>query len=264
MKQENQEEFFTNQINNILGLSPFVLLVIGPPCSGKGTNTLKLKHCLDVLKRNETIVISPGEELRKFSKESELNLVSKNVLEKMKQGDTVDILTKISVIGPKIIKFLSNNSDGNIIFDGSPRDIDETRAILSFFSSNKNLRHKIVTIDFSERIHSSLTNEERIKKISEIEKEIFKRSSKRKYQQKREDDYSQEIVFGRVRKHFDKAGQILAYIRSFKIPIRDISFVNKDEYEVFSCFLKNVTKGLKTFDYANNNKEEQKINLPFV
>ena len=126
-----------------------VIVFIGPPGSGKGTQANILKnHYIDDLE-----IITVSDLLKNKSLDgSDLGVSIKN---KMDKGELISDEVVISVLNEKLLHI----SGKNILIDGYPRSKEQATALLEFFKENKDLK----VINFQVKDDKLL---ERIKKRS--------------------------------------------------------------------------------------------------
>ncbi|OGM19547.1 hypothetical protein A2771_02135 [Candidatus Woesebacteria bacterium RIFCSPHIGHO2_01_FULL_38_26b] len=120
-----------------------VLLFIGPPASGKGTQAKLISG------KKGFYHLSTGDLLRKAQKSDPV------ISEIMKKGDLVPD-GKVIALTEKYIK--ENNLFDNLILDGSPRSLDQYIRLKNFFAENGRKIDAAIYIDISD--------EEAIKRIS--------------------------------------------------------------------------------------------------
>ncbi|MFA5062354.1 MAG: nucleoside monophosphate kinase [Patescibacteria group bacterium] len=154
-----------------------VIIMIGPPGSGKGTQAKKIAE------KYNYEHISTGDLLRSLYKSPEISLKEKNILDEvLKEGELApdDLIYRLTFA--QIIKDLKNK-DG-VVLDGAIRNLKQAGDFQKFFQENK-----LSVLVF----HVSLTD-----------KEIFARLAKRKLLENRQDD-EQKVVEERVKTQGTKA-----------------------------------------------------------
>src|SRR6056297_3199893 len=119
-----------------------IYIFIGPPGAGKDTQANLL------VKESDLVIISPGRIFRKA-------VANKTSLgEKVKKYTQKGELVPDKIVNKIIMKEIAK-TDGDLILDGFPRDIDQALALDEFF--------KIYKADYTVRIIELKLNEEKIR-----------------------------------------------------------------------------------------------------
>lgn len=154
-----------------------VIIMIGPPGSGKGTQAKKIAE------KYNYEHISTGDLLRNLYKSPEISLKEKKILDEvLKEGELApdDLIYRLTFA--QIIKDLKIKN--GVVLDGAIRNLKQAGDFQKFFQENK----LSVLV-----LHVSLTD-----------KEIFARLAKRKLLENRQDD-DQKVVEERVKTQGTKA-----------------------------------------------------------
>lgn len=154
-----------------------VIIMIGPPGSGKGTQAKKIAE------KYNYEHISTGDLLRNLYKSPEISLKEKKILDEvLKEGELApdDLIYRLTFA--QIIKDLKIKN--GVVLDGAIRNLKQAGDFQKFFQKNK----LSVLV-----LHVSLTD-----------KEIFARLAKRKLLENRQDD-DQKVVEERVKTQGTKA-----------------------------------------------------------
>ncbi len=106
---------------------PPIIIVLGPPGSGKGTQAQRLKD------RCNMSHLSPGSLLRALKKKDPKTLPSKTQreLKKMEKGDMVGHWLVYDLMFPRIRKALKKGS--GVIIDGAIRTVEQVEGYTEFF-----------------------------------------------------------------------------------------------------------------------------------
>lgn len=110
-----------------------VLLLLGPPACGKGTQAKKIKDVVTEVTDNHTILITTGDLCKSFlDAGSDISPKACNVLkERMNnQGKLLPTHIKVFLWTRDLLAQMHEPEKDNLIFDGSPRDIDEAKALV--------------------------------------------------------------------------------------------------------------------------------------
>lgn len=115
-----------------------IIIMIGPPGSGKGTQAKKIaakygyKH------------ISTGDLLRALTKKTELNSTEKEALQKMTAGELVSDNLIYGLVFGEIEKCLE--SGVGVVLDGAIRSLDQAENFQNFFTE-KGFTEEVVALD---------------------------------------------------------------------------------------------------------------------
>ncbi len=110
-----------------------VLLLLGPPACGKGTQAKKIKDVVIEVTDNHTIMITTGDLCKSFlSTGNDIAPKACDVLkERMnKQGKLLPTHIKVFLWTRELLAQMQEPEKDNLIFDGSPRDVDEAKALV--------------------------------------------------------------------------------------------------------------------------------------
>ena len=131
---------------NICGVNVVIVIFLGPPGAGKGTQAKKLSDYF------EWRHLSTGDLLRNEVKnETELGLLAN---EFMKKGDLVPDKIIINMISNILV-----NQNAGIVLDGFPRTIDQARSLRHSLEDISKKIDKVLFLDVEEsKIISRLTN----------------------------------------------------------------------------------------------------------
>ncbi len=117
---------------------PPIIIVLGPPGSGKGTQAQRLKD------RCNMSHLSPGALLRELKKKDPKKLPPKTrrELKKMERGDMVGHWLVYDLMFPKIKKALKKGN--GVIIDGAIRTVEQVEGYTEFFEKNDLMNRVIV------------------------------------------------------------------------------------------------------------------------
>ncbi|KKP59649.1 MAG: Adenylate kinase [Candidatus Magasanikbacteria bacterium GW2011_GWC2_34_16] len=105
-----------------------IIILIGPPGSGKGTQAKKIAN------KYNYGHISTGDLLRALDADPEGNLADKQMLAEMKSGKLVSDVLIYKLAFKEIKKFLDNNQ--GVVLDGAIRNVAQAQAYQKFFTDN--------------------------------------------------------------------------------------------------------------------------------
>lgn len=139
-----------------------ILIFIGPPGSGKGTQAKILA------KKNNFKHISTGDSFRALSVDKNIASDEKQALEEMKAGNLVPDWLVYRLAFKEIKKYLDKNQ--GVILDGAIRDQAQAREFQKFFTDN-NWVNEIIAIEVAlsdEESYNRLTKRRMCSKCGEI------------------------------------------------------------------------------------------------
>ena len=118
---------------------PPIIIVLGPPGSGKGTQAQRLKD------RCNMSHLSPGALLRALKKKDPKKLPPKTrrELKKMEKGDMVGHWLVYDLMFPKIKKALKKGN--GVIIDGAIRTLAQVEGYTEFFKKH-DLLHRVIVV----------------------------------------------------------------------------------------------------------------------
>ena len=185
-----------------------ILIIMGPPGSGKGTFSTKLAE------RNGFVHISTGDLIR--------NSDDKELKAKIAKGEYADDKTMVRMLKKELEKV---DLSKGIIFDGFPRTIKQAGMLDSLLGKlGVGLNHAIY-LDLNEEI---------------AKKRILKRAEK----ENRKDDKDSEVVGKRFRTYEEKTSPLIdLYKKSRRLKKFDASQGSEEVYKAVTKSL-----GLKTKD----------------
>jgi len=173
-----------------------ILVIMGPPGSGKGTFSKKLAE------RNGFVHISTGELIR--------NSDDKELKAKIAKGEYADDKTMVKMLKKELEKI---DPQGGIIFDGFPRTIKQAGMLDSLLGK--------MGLGLSHAIYLDLDEET-------AKKRILKRAE----EENREDDKDPEVIGTRFKKYQEKTSPLVElYKKSRKLKNYDASKGSEDVYK---------------------------------
>lgn len=216
---ENLKEIFDRSI---------VLLLLGPPASGKGTQAKKIKDVVSKVTNNHTIMITTGDLCKSFlSTGNDISTKACAVLkERMnKQGKLLPTHIKVFLWTRELLAQMQEPEKDNVIFDGSPRDVDEAKALVDTLEF---WRRKCVVLKFDVS-----DNDELFRRIKEKDRG-------------REDDRG-DTPQKRINEYNSKLPELLNFFEKKNIPVMEFNAIGSiDEvFETISQKLKRASYKLK-------------------
>ncbi|MEK7131592.1 MAG: nucleoside monophosphate kinase [Patescibacteria group bacterium] len=162
-----------------------IIIMIGPPGSGKGTQAKKV-----AFKYNYSH-ISTGDLLRALARDTDLNSLEKEAVAQMKSGNLVSDQLIYRLVFGEIEKNLAEGR--GVVLDGAIRNLEQARGFQNFFKA-KNLTGEVLALE-----------------ITLSDKDSWERLIKRRGLENRQDD-DPKIIKDRIAKQGNK---VLAPIINF-------------------------------------------------
>lgn len=214
---------------------PLDLILLGPTCCGKSTQAKKFSDFfIENLPDNSIHLINTGDLLATFSKSSENpQIINEAISIPQDRGDLVDLSSKIFIWRREIHSIFKNDPKSSLIWNGSPRDIGEARALIDFLLSIK--RKNIVAINFTDSVkprhNQERAHELRTEYHNELRRRVLSRGKSRT-------DDSEEAFKVKMKVYEEENSGTVAELISRKVSIKHIPF-RKDENEesVFNFLL---------------------------
>lgn len=213
-------------INTIFNRS-IVILLLGPPASGKGTQASKLKKVVIEATGKHTIMITTGDLCKSFlNASSDVSPKARNVLKEImdKQGKLLPTHIKVFLWTRDLLAQMEEPHKDNLIFDGSPRDADEASALvdaLEFWG------RKCMALKFN------VSDDELLRRIKEKDRG-------------REDDKG-DTPQKRIKEYNSKLPELLNFFEKKNIPVVEVNAVGgiEEVFEKISWQLKFASYKLK-------------------
>lgn len=115
-----------------------IIIMIGPPGSGKGTQAKKIAAKYDFSH------ISTGDLLRSLAQTSELNSLEKEAVQQMKSGELVSDNLIYQLVFSEIEKNI--NAGRGVVLDGAIRNLEQAKGFQDFFKE-KNLTTEVLVLE---------------------------------------------------------------------------------------------------------------------
>ncbi|MBP6859652.1 MAG: nucleoside monophosphate kinase [Candidatus Magasanikbacteria bacterium] len=128
-----------------------IIIMMGPPGSGKGTQAKKIAH------NYQYVHISTGDMLRALATEPQLSAVEQEAVAQIKQGQLVSDELIYRLVFDKIEKEIA--SGRGVVLDGVPRTLDQAKRIQQFFEE-KMLVSEVFVLEIA------LSDEEALQRLS--------------------------------------------------------------------------------------------------
>ncbi len=136
IENENEKQRIYQQIINNLKLvfnQSIVILFLGPPACGKGTQANKIKKVVEESIEEDILLVTTGDLCKSFLSASDeiSNTARSKLLEIMNQkGGLLPTHVKVFLWTRELFSQKKDLSKCNVIFDGSPRDKSEAVALI--------------------------------------------------------------------------------------------------------------------------------------
>lgn len=196
-------------INSKVQVQPMNIVIFGPPLAGKGTHTkfIQDKFGMDV--------VSTGAMLREHIKNG--TFLGQKIKPIMDAGQLIDVDDVMGVIEEA---FFETSPDKGVIFDGTPRRLEEFFKLMAILQSDGETIDKIIVLDVPED-------------------ELFRRMEKRKAEtiatgkEPRSDD-DPDVLKDRLIKYRDESFPVIEAAKQFGIEVvviqgdKDISLVQDE------------------------------------
>jgi adenylate kinase len=182
---KNFENFINERVVELPEKQGKILVLLGPPGSGKGTLSKKMQ------KRNDFQIISVGEIIRK-SEDKEIKSLT----------DGGKLLPDKIVVNLIKEKMASLDLERGIIFDGFPRTLEQAKKLDSILGK--------MGVGLNNAIYLNISSETARERIS-----------KRSEEQDREDDKDEETINQRFKEYREKTVPIIDFYRKSR-KLKDI------------------------------------------
>ncbi|NGX34735.1 MAG: adenylate kinase [Candidatus Anoxychlamydiales bacterium] len=241
------DHFFEESLKNESQIEKkkIIILLIGPPGSGKGTQSEMISH------KYKIPIISMGDIFRKEMR-NETNL---GKMLDFHKNSSSDFFPDQIAYGFIVKKLVDDNYQHGFILDGYPRTVEQSLVLLKLFEKT---RDKFITIVFQlsddilyKRIDKRLICKNCIKQVREHEnineeEQICKICGS--LLEKRENDLSENAVSVRTMIYNDLKDGIIKSLEKYS-EVNVLKLQNEDVYEVFEKIEKIINLYLKDDNY---------------
>lgn len=204
IKPEIDQEIDQRIIENLMSVfdKSIVLVFLGPPASGKGTQAEKIKKIVEKKSDNNTVMITTGDLCKKFLKSE---TIPQKVIDVLRQrmndeGKLFPNHVKVHLWVDELYTEMEDPDKDNIIFDGSPRDLEEAEELvraLSFWG------RKCIVVKFN------VSDNELIRRI--------------RAKDRGRDDDKGDVPLRRIVEYNSKLPNLLKFFELKKIPVVEVN-----------------------------------------